>query len=144
MSNNENKKEKDMDKTSSWQVIPNDADKATDKQPTNNQPSNSNNKKSAKDFFKNIGASGFAIVVAIIVAIAVIPINLLAGRLNVEWDMTPNDLYTGDLTDVSYNVINNLETDIEIYFLSLIAACEAKVLSALSIMSDFNITTQCT
>ena len=114
MSNNENKKDIDK-KPSSWQVIPNDGDKAVENksQPNNTQPNN----KSAKDFFKNLGTSSFAILLAIIVAVAVIPINLLAGRLNVEWDMTPNELYTGELSEVSQNIINNLDDKIEIYFL---------------------------
>ena len=54
---------------------------------------------------------------AIIVAIAVIPINLIASRLNIEWDMTPEDIYSAELSDVSKEIIASLDEPVEIYFL---------------------------
>ncbi len=71
----------------------------------------------SKEFLKNIGTTGFALLMALIVAFAAIPINLIAGRLDVEWDMTDNDLYSGDLSDVSREIIENANQNIEIYFL---------------------------
>lgn len=77
------------------------------------------NKKSAvsKDFLRNIGTTGFALLMALIVAIAVIPINLIASRLNIEWDMTPENIYSAELSDASKEVIASLNNPVEIYFL---------------------------
>lgn len=73
--------------------------------------------KISQDFLKNIGTTGFALLMALIVAIAVIPINLLASRLNIEWDMTPDNIYTSDLSDISKEIINSLDNPVEIYML---------------------------
>lgn len=83
---------------------------------TENKPAETE-KKISRDFLKNLGTTGFAILMAIVVAVAVIPVNMLAGRLNIEWDMTPNSFYTGELSDVSKEIIENLSEPVDIYFL---------------------------
>ncbi len=103
--------------------VKNDSDKKSeqvkndsDKKPEPDKKSEPE-KKISRDFLKSLGTTGFAILMAIVVAVAVIPVNMLASRLNVEWDMTPNSFYTGELSDVSKEIIENLSEPVDIYFL---------------------------
>lgn len=101
--------------SSEWNIISNDAEtvKTAVNPPEPEKPSGFD----GKSFLKKLGTTGFAILIAIIVAVAAIPINMLASRLDIEWDMTPNDLYTGELNDVTKEVINNAGQNIKIYFM---------------------------
>lgn len=58
----------------------------------------------------------------ILVVLTTIPINLIAERLNIKIDMTPNKYYT--LSETSKNVLSRLNEDVTIYFLSDIEAVE--------------------
>ena len=55
-----------------------------------------------------------AIMAALALAIA-IPLNLLASRLNVVWDMTPTGLY--ELSDTTRNFLSSLDKQVNFYFL---------------------------
>lgn len=118
----ENKTDKPADKTDKKPVdiVKKDEDKKPENKAditpaVNSEPEKS--KKISKDFIKSLGTTGFAIIMALVVALAVIPINLLASRLNVEWDMTPNALYTGELSDISKELISTITEPVDIYFL---------------------------
>ena len=103
----------DSDKKS--EQVKNDSDKKSEQ--VKNDSDKKSEKKISRDFLKSLGTTGFAILMAIVVAVAVIPVNMLAGRLNIEWDMTPNSFYTGELSDVSKEIIENLSEPVDIYFL---------------------------
>ncbi len=64
---------------------------------------------------KNRRYTALALTLAILVIVAIIPLNLLADRLNISWDMSSNQMYTMSDTTVEY--LNSLETDVTIYVL---------------------------
>lgn len=126
--NTENK-----DNKNEWTVIPNDAETKTteNKNPENeisennmNVPEKNSSGFDGKDFLKKLGTTGFALLIAVIVAVAAIPINMIAERLNIEWDMTSNDLYSGELSDVTKEIAENLTEKVQIYFLMDMAELE--------------------
>lgn len=55
-----------------------------------------------------------AVLAALSLAVAV-PVNLLASRLNVIWDMTPASLY--ELSDKTKAYLDSLDTTVDMYFL---------------------------
>lgn len=116
------KEKKDNNVTPEWSIIESDTDNTSDtaeteQNNTENTVNENSEPKTKKEFLKNLGTTGFALMMSVIVAAAAIPINLLAGRLNIEWDMTPNEYYTGDLSDISKEVIESTDQNIEIYML---------------------------
>lgn len=56
-------------------------------------------------------------VFAVLVILVALPLNLLADKLNLNWDMTPNKLYTSSLSTTTQNLLNSIDNDINIYFL---------------------------
>lgn len=58
----------------------------------------------------------FAILMAILTAIAIIPINLILSKVDLEWDMTPNKIYTADLSNTTLELLDSLDETITIYF----------------------------
>jgi hypothetical protein len=102
----------EKNQASEWTVIADDAETKQNKKPEKNSSGFN-----GKDFLKKLGTTGFALIIAVIVAVAAIPINMIASKLNIEWDMTPNDLYSGELSDVTKEIAENLTEKIEIYFL---------------------------
>ncbi len=67
---------------------------------------------------KNLKNRKFTAYAAIFAALALaiaIPLNLLANRLNVTWDMTPTKLY--ELTDTTTDYLAALDKPVKIYFL---------------------------
>lgn len=80
-------------------------------------------KKEKKDFdknynvirFKKLQSTGMALIISLLVLIAAIPFNLIASRLKVDFDMTPNSLYS--LTETSVNIAKSLNNTIDIYFI---------------------------
>lgn len=58
----------------------------------------------------------FSIIVAILIAVAIIPINLIVSQTNVQWDMTPNKIYTADLSKTTLELLNGLDETINLYF----------------------------
>lgn len=68
--------------------------------------------------FKNLKNRKFTAYAAILAALALavaIPVNLLASRLNVIWDMTPAKLY--ELSDTTKNYLETLDKQVDFYFL---------------------------
>ncbi len=68
--------------------------------------------------FKNLKNRKFTAYAALLAALALavaIPINLLASRLNIIWDMTPAKLY--ELSDTTKNYLKNLDKQVDFYFL---------------------------
>ena len=68
--------------------------------------------------FKNLKNRKFTAYAAVLAALALavaIPVNLLASRLNIIWDMTPAKLY--ELSDTTKNYLNSLDKQIDFYFL---------------------------
>ena len=68
--------------------------------------------------FRNIKNTKFTAYAAALAALALavaIPINLLASRLNVIWDMTPAKLY--ELSDTTKNYLSSLDKQVDFYFL---------------------------
>ncbi|MDE5736947.1 MAG: GldG family protein [Oscillospiraceae bacterium] len=68
--------------------------------------------------FKNLKNRKFTAYAIILVALALaiaIPINLLASRLNIIWDMTPAKLY--ELSDTTKNYLETLDKQVDFYFL---------------------------
>ncbi len=57
-----------------------------------------------------------AIIVAVLIGVVMIPINLIVSKIDVDWDMTPNNIYTADLSATTLNVLNGLDETINIYF----------------------------
>ena len=57
-----------------------------------------------------------AIILAIAILLAVVPLNMLASSVNVEWDMSSNNMYS--LSDTSKKVLDTLDFDVTIYLLS--------------------------
>jgi len=58
----------------------------------------------------------FAIIMTILIAIAIIPINLIVSKVDIEWDMTPNKIYTADLSKTTLALLDSLDETINIYF----------------------------
>ncbi|MGN1411264.1 MAG: Gldg family protein [Oscillospiraceae bacterium] len=58
----------------------------------------------------------FSIIVAILIGIAIIPINLIFSKADVQWDMTPNKIYTADLSKTTLELLNSLDETINLYF----------------------------
>jgi len=68
--------------------------------------------------FKNLKNRKFTAYAALLSALALavaIPVNLLASRLNIIWDMTPAKLY--ELSDTTKNYLANLDKQVDFYFL---------------------------
>lgn len=68
--------------------------------------------------FKNLKNRKFTAYAALLSALALaiaIPVNLLASRLNIIWDMTPAKLY--ELSDTTKNYLENLDKQVDFYFL---------------------------
>jgi hypothetical protein len=58
----------------------------------------------------------FAVLIAILMAVAIVPINLILSKIDIEWDMTPNKIYTADLSKTTLNLLDSLDETINIYF----------------------------
>ena len=68
---------------------------------------------------KNQKYTALAWVLALLVLAVAIPVNLIAGRMNVSIDMTPNSIYT--LTDTTEKYLNTLDSKgitVDVYFLN--------------------------
>ena len=68
---------------------------------------------------KNQKYTALAWVLALLVLAVAIPVNLIAGRMNVSIDMTPNSIYT--LTDTTEKYLNALDSKgitVDVYFLN--------------------------
>ena len=59
--------------------------------------------------------SAYATIMGVLALAIAIPLNLLASRLNVIWDMTPTNLY--ELSDTTKNFLNTLDKQVNFYFL---------------------------
>ncbi|MDR0919668.1 MAG: GldG family protein [Oscillospiraceae bacterium] len=64
---------------------------------------------------KNIASTGLAIGLAALILAVIIPINLIAGRLGINWDMTPKGVFK--LTDTTKDILENLDQDVYVYTL---------------------------
>lgn len=58
----------------------------------------------------------FSIVMAILIGVAIVPINMIVSKLDVEFDMTPNKIYTVDLSKTTLDLLDSLDETINIYF----------------------------
>ncbi len=58
----------------------------------------------------------FSIVMALLIAIAIIPVNLIVSKADIEWDMTPNKIYTTELSKTTTELLDSLDETINIYF----------------------------
>lgn len=72
-------------------------------------------KKSNVNTQKNKKYTLMAWVMALLVLAVTIPLNLLAEQMDVNWDLTPNKLYT--LTDATTNLLDSLDKPVDIYLL---------------------------
>lgn len=59
--------------------------------------------------------SAYAVILAALALAIAIPLNLLASRLDIVWDMTPSKMY--GLTDTSVQYLKNLDKQVDFYFL---------------------------
>ena len=59
--------------------------------------------------------SAYATIMGALALAIAIPLNLLASRLNIIWDMTPTNLY--ELSDTTRNFLNGLDKQVNFYFL---------------------------
>lgn len=59
--------------------------------------------------------STYATIMGALALAIAIPLNLLASRLNIVWDMTPTGLY--ELSDTTRNFLNGLDKQVNFYFL---------------------------
>lgn len=57
----------------------------------------------------------YAVILTLLSLAVAIPVNLLASRLNITWDMTPASLY--QLSDTTKEYLDSLDTTIDFYFL---------------------------
>ncbi|MBR3629944.1 MAG: GldG family protein [Oscillospiraceae bacterium] len=64
---------------------------------------------------KSFRSASFALILAALVLAIAIPLNLLASRLNIVWDMTPSNMY--ELTDTTKEYLRNLDKTVDFYFL---------------------------
>ena len=64
---------------------------------------------------KNRKFTAYAVILAVLALAVAIPINLLASRLNIIWDMTPAKLY--ELSDTTKNYLRTLDKQVDFYFL---------------------------
>lgn len=64
---------------------------------------------------KSFRSTSFALLMAALVLAVAIPLNLLASRLNIVWDMTPSNMY--ELTDTTKNYLKGLDKQVDFYFL---------------------------
>ncbi|MBQ8928466.1 MAG: GldG family protein [Oscillospiraceae bacterium] len=71
---------------------------------------------------KNRKFTAYAAVLAALALAIAIPVNLLASRLNVVWDMTPAGMYR--LTDTTKAYLESMDKDVDFYFL-----CDMDLLS---------------
>ena len=86
----------------------------------NKDNNNKNNIKNTNDSlklnrFKRVQSTGIALIIALLVLVAAIPFNLIAGRLNMDFDMTPNSLYS--LTETSVNIAKALHNTVDVYII---------------------------
>lgn len=86
----------------------------------NKDNNNKNNIKNTNDSlklnrFKRVQSTGIALIIALLVLVAAIPFNLIAGRLNMDFDMTPNSLYS--LTETSVNIAKSLHNTVDVYII---------------------------
>lgn len=58
----------------------------------------------------------FSIIVAILIGIVIIPINLIVSMKDIQWDMTPNKIYTADLSKTTLELLDSLDETINLYF----------------------------
>ncbi|MDR0984231.1 MAG: GldG family protein [Ruminococcus sp.] len=68
-----------------------------------------------KNVKKSIGSWFTAILLAALIFAVAVPINLIASRVDVNVDMTPNQLF--DLSTETKTLLENLEKDVTIYLL---------------------------
>ena len=74
---------------------------------------------------KNKRYSALAWILAILVLAVAVPLNLIFERLNINFDMTPNNLYT--LTDTTKKYLDELDAKgitVDVYFLEKLDALE--------------------
>ena len=76
------------------------------------KPATAQQKKNQKSF----RSTTFALLMAALVLAIAIPLNLLASRLNIVWDMTPSNMY--ELTDTTKNYLKGLDKQVDFYFLT--------------------------
>ena len=68
---------------------------------------------------KNKRYTALAWILAILVLAVAVPLNLIIERLNINFDMTPNSMYT--LTDTTKNYLDELDAKgitVDVYFLT--------------------------
>ena len=83
-------------------------EKTSAKKPVKASAVNQKNKKTMR-------STAFAALLAALVLAIAIPLNLLASRLDVVWDMTPSKMY--ELTDTTKNYLSKLDKQVDFYFL---------------------------
>ncbi len=71
-------------------------------------------KKAVKNL-KNRKFTVYAWLMAILVLAIAVPINMLAARLDIHWDMTPKQLY--NMSDTTKEYLDQLDTTVDFYFL---------------------------
>ena len=79
----------------------------------------------ASIYAKNKRYTALAWILAILVLAVAVPLNLIIERLNVNFDMTPNSMYT--LTDTTKNYLNELDAKgitVDVYFLTKLEELE--------------------
>ncbi|MDE5755005.1 MAG: GldG family protein [Oscillospiraceae bacterium] len=64
---------------------------------------------------KNRKFTAYAMILAVLALVVAVPLNLLASRLNIIWDMTPAKLY--ELSDTTKDYLKNLDKQVDFYFL---------------------------
>ncbi|GHU52951.1 hypothetical protein FACS1894132_03850 [Clostridia bacterium] len=62
---------------------------------------------------KNFFSAGVAIALALLILAVVIPLNLIAGRLDIKWDMTPKGIF--ELSQKTKSILSGLDKDVYIY-----------------------------
>ena len=64
---------------------------------------------------KNRKFTLYALILAVLAFAITIPLNLLASRLDIQWDMTPTKIY--NLTDTTKDYLSSLDKQVDFYFL---------------------------
>lgn len=77
---------------------------------------NNNEKSNNKVAHKYKFTRAFTIIMAILIAIVIIPINMIVSKLDIKFDMTPNRIYSANLSKTTLALLDSLNETINIYF----------------------------
>lgn len=77
---------------------------------------NNNEKSNNKVAHKYKFTRAFTIIMAILIAIVIIPINMIVSKLDIKFDMTPNKIYSANLSKTTLALLDSLNETINIYF----------------------------